>query len=226
MILEPISQHAEAFSKAAFDTFAPFCLGLMSSLILIAFSLLIFQSLMGKKMEGGFLIKKLSILVLVAGALGAHKTFYWQYIHEPIKLSSDILVVKIVTITPKSTQKIIHNQKEMVDIVENTISEVTTLLFNIADKAGFLMIQAGILSGIIWLLFVATEAIFALYLLGSTLKLAALSALSPFLILAAAFEPTRGHAFSAVKYVLTSVLLLMIAAFCMGLFLFSLREWY
>lgn len=223
-IIEPIIKHADAFSKAAFGVFAPFCFNIFASFILLWFLLILYNAIFLSRLDLEEIFKKIVIFSIVGAALSAHKNFYWEYVHQPIQLTSEALVSQVISITPPSTRAPIQNNQSMMGVLENAISEMTTLIYNVADKAGIMSLSASLNASIIWLLFVAAEAIFALYLLGSVLKLVALSAFSPFLILASAFEKTRGHAISGIKYVLTSVLLLIIASFCMGLVLFALRE--
>jgi type IV secretory pathway VirB6-like protein len=69
-----------------------------------------------------------------------------------------------------------------------------------------------------------TLSLFALYLAAMMLDLTAISAISPFLILTCAFDATRSHALAAIKLVINSILILMIAALSMGLMLFVVKN--
>lgn len=225
IIINPITQHAEAFARATFDALVPFCQLLLEGLAGLWLAKAMYDAVLFGELDLRRHLNKIFIFTIVAAALITHTSLYWHYIYEPIKTSAIALTETVTSLTPKSTQEKITNSTSMIYTLENAISEVTRLLFEICSKAGFFStILAGFISGIIWLAFVASLSIFCLYWIGNTLKLCALSALSPLLILACLSEKTRGHAMSGIKYVLTSLLLLLIASFCMGLVLFAIGK--
>lgn len=225
IIVNPILQHAESFAKATFQAFVPFCILLVEGLIALWLAKCLYDAVILGEFDIRKHIGKMLWFGSVAAILITHTHVYWDYIYEPIQSSAKGLIETVSSLTPKSTQVKISDSSSMIATLENAISEVALLLFEICSKAGFFSsIIAIIISAIIWIAFVASLSIFCLYWVSNTIKLCALSALSPLLIVACLFEKTRGHAVSGVKYALTAILLLLIASFCMGLVLFSIGK--
>lgn len=225
IIINPITQHAESFAKATFNAFTPLCELLMASFISLWLAKAIYNAVFLGEFEIRQHLNKLCLFIALAAILITNTNLYWNYVYEPIKLSTGSLIEAVSSLTPKSTQEKITNSAALIYTFENAISEITKLLLEVCSKTGiFAAPLVGFISVVIWFAFVASLSIFSLYWIGNTLKLCALSALSPLLILACLFEKTRGHIFAGIKYVLTSSLLLIIAAFCIGLVLFAIRE--
>ena len=224
-IIRPFVQHSESFAKFVFDLFAPFCHKMFGVLVLLWFVIFLYKVVVVCKLDLKDLFKKMIIFCIVGTALSSQRNIYWDYVYEPLKLSSVHLTGAIISAAPRATRERITNNEQMLKVFENVTWEMMQLLFEVCSKAGFLsgILAAGI-SICIMIIFVMTLSLFALYLAAMILDLTAISAIAPFLILTSAFDSTRSYTFGAVKLVVTSILVLMIAALCMGLMLFVVKN--
>jgi type IV secretory pathway VirB6-like protein len=224
-IIRPFAEHSESFAKSVFNLFAPFCHKMFGVMVLLWFVIFLYNVVVICKLDLKDLFKKVIIFCIVGTALNSQKNFYWEYVYEPLKLSSVHLAGAIISVAPKATRERITNNEQMLKTFENVTWEMMQLLFEVCSKAGFLsgILAAGI-SICIMIVFLMTLSLFALYLAAMMLDLTAISAISPFLILTCAFDATRSHALAAIKLVINSILILMIAALCMGLMLFVVKN--
>lgn len=224
-IIEPILAHAEYFAKAVFTSLVPLSQNLLVGLVLLWLTLVAYKVIIYGELLWHQVLTKLLIFMLVGTLLMVNNKIYYEYIHDPIKLATQDLVNNILTIAPQVSGQQLKNSKQAIAQVDAVFSDLISLVTLVSKKASFSAAAfTAIVTFVIWGLFIVSEAIFALYLVGNTLKLAAISALSPLLIVAVAFEKTRAHAIGGLKYVLTSALTLFIAAFCMALILLILRK--
>lgn len=224
-IVEPIMSNAELFSKKVFNILTPFSQSLLAGLLLLWITWTAYNALIESKFEWRLILKKILIFVVVSSMLTVNNKIFYEYIYDPIKHITNDLVNNILTISPQSGPKQFKNSKQAIEKIDLSFSDLVSLVTLISKKASFTAVAfTAIVTFVIWGLFIMSEAIFALYLVGNTLKLAAISALSPLLILAFSFERTRIHAISGLKYVFASALTLFIASFCMALILLALRK--
>lgn len=224
-IIRPFVQHSESFSRFVFDLFAPFCQKMFGALVLLWFAIFLYNVVVMCKLDIKDLFKKMIIFCIVGTALSSQRNLYWDYVYEPLKISSVHLTGAVISAAPRATRERITNNEQMLKVFENVTWEMMQLLFEVCSKAGFLsgILAAGI-SICIMIVFVMTLSLFALYLAAMILDLTAISAIAPFLILTCAFDSTRSYTFSAIKMVITSILVLIIAALCMGLMLFVVKN--
>ena len=165
------------------------------------------------------------MFVVIGSMLTVNNKIFYEYIYEPIKLSTNELVNNVLSIAPQAGPKQFANSKQAIDKIDASFSDLVELIRLVAKKAGIVdVFYSGFVGVIIWGLFTISEAMFTLYLVGNILKLSAISALSPLLILAFAFDGTRSHAIGGLKYVLATTVTLFIASFCMALILLILRK--
>ena len=224
-IVEPIMSNAELFSKKVFNSLVPFSEGLLAGLLLLWITWTTYNALIEGKFECGHVFKKILIFIVIGAMLTVNNKIFYEYIYDPIKYATNDLVNNILTISPQSGSKQFKNSKQAIEKIDFAFSDLVSLVTLISKKSSFTAAAfTAIVTFVIWGLFIMSEAIFALYLVGNTLKLAAISALSPLLILTFAFDQTRGHAVSALKYVIASALTLFVASFCMALILLVLRK--
>ena len=224
-IVEPIMSNAELFSRKVFNSLVPFSHSLLAGLLLLWITWTAYNALIEGKFELLHILKKILIFVVIGTMLTANNKIFYEYIYDPIKQVTNDLVNNILTISPQFGSKQFTNSKQAIEKIDFAFSDLVSLVTLISKKANFAAVFfTAIVTFVIWGLFIMSEAIFALYLVGNTLKLAAISALSPLLIVAFAFEQTRSHAIGGLKYVLASALTLLVASFCMALILLALRK--
>ena len=225
LLVQPIMNHAERFSREVFNSLAPFSLNLLKGLCLLWIMWTVYNALIEGKFDWQNILKKILIFCVIASMLTVNNKLFYEYIYDPIKYATNELVNNILSIDPKSNLRRLGNSNKSIQEIDDCFSKLVSLIMLISKKASFIATAAtSIVTCVIWGLFVIAEAMFAVYLVGNTLKLAAISALSPLLILTFAFEYTRSYAVSGLKYVLASALTLLVASFCMALVLLALQN--
>lgn len=225
LLVQPITNHAEKFSREIFNSLASFSLGLLEGLCLLWIMWTVYNALIVGKFDWQNIIKKILIFAVVASMLAVNNKLFYEYIYDPIKYATNELVNNILSIDPKSNLQRFGNSQKSIQEIDDCFSKLVSLIMLISKKASFMATAVtSILTCVIWGLFVIAEAMFALYLIGNTLKLAAVSALSPLLILTFVFEQTRSYAVNGLKYVLASACTLLVASFCMALILLALEN--
>ena len=224
-VVEPIISNAERFSKEVFNSLAPFAGSLLAGSILLWITWAAYNALVEGEFAWRNMVKKILIFTVIGSMLTVNNKIFYGYIYDPIKYTTNEFVNNILSIAPQSGLKQFKDPKQAIDKIDASFSELVSLVTLVSKKANLgAAFFAAIVTFVIWGLFIMSEAMFALYLVGNNLKLAAISALSPLLILAFAFDQTRHHAIGGLKYVLASALTLLIASFCMALILLALRK--
>lgn len=224
-IVVPIMTNAERFSKEVFNSLAPFSLRLLEGLVLLWIVWTVYHAVINGKFEWQQILKKILIFVVIVSMLVANKRIFYEYVYEPIKHTTNDLVNNILSINPKTGLKKCSDSKQAIQKIDDCFSDLVSLVTLVSKKASIgAAAFTAFVTFVIWGLFILSEAIFVLYLVGNTLKLAAISALSPLLILAFAFDQTRNYAIGGLKYVIASALTLLVAAFCMTLVLIALKS--
>ena len=224
-IVEPISRNIEAFAKTVFDSMSGFALTMLGAFVGIWLILVAWKAMVEGEFNLPEVIKKVLMISVMGSLLTVNNSIFYEYIYTPIKDTTNALVGNVLSISPSINGKKLNSAEEAVDSLEWSFKEIVEFIWKVLEKAGpFALVGAGLVGVLLTFIFTLSEMIYALYLLGNTMKLAAVGALSPLLIVAFAFERTRGYALGALRYLLSSSLTLIIASFSVGMLLFVLRK--
>lgn len=225
LIIETFEKPLDDFYKQTFKAISGFSLTILGALAGIWVAYLAYRAFIEGRFELGDTIKKVLIFSTLATLLSANNSMFHNYIYQPIKETTNALVSRVVSVSVKNHSN--QGAAIVVDKLQAQYGKLWDLVVQIKEKAGLLdAATAGFIALGLLVLFTGSEAVYALYLVGNSMKLAAIGALSPLLIVAFVFNATRGHAIGALKYLLNSALTLIIASFCVGLVLTTLQNVY
>lgn len=226
LIVDPVNAGTEQFAEAAFNSLTRFSLEMLGGFVSIWFIYTLCKALISGSIDFVEVGKKLFLFTALIFLING--TAFKNFVYMPIKKTTNVLVTNVLSITGKAGTRTVKTPEQAVDLMEDTTKELVDFVATVQGKAGFgtAVIAAAIFSTLLGVLFTAGEAIYAYHMVGNTLKLSAMWALSPLLIVAFGFGPTRGHALGALRYVLCSALTLVIASFCVGLVLYTMRTFF
>lgn len=220
-MLAPINQTAETYAKQLFDVLAPN-------------ALLIFQAFVGcwlvwNIIHHGILkpgihfqqfLKPLLVFTLIFLLLRGHRLF-WEYAYSPLHESTMSLLTAILRTSQQGQS--VHDLNGLLQVVESSILNVANFCERIYGDTGWNPLPK-ILGVILLFPFVFLWAIFMVFTVEYLFKLLVVSALSPLLIIAAAFDSTRTYTFGGLKVVLQGILTICIAVIAMSVTLSAINS--
>ena len=225
-VVDPINGQIEAFGKAVFNSISSFSLTVLGGLIGVWAVYVAYKAILEGEFNLPKALNKVVLLSVLISLLAVNNAVFYEYIYNPIKDTTNTLVDHVLSISPTTRSQGMTSSGAAVDKLEWTIKELVEFVAKVGDKANILV--AGIAAIAVFavsFVFLMSEFIYALYVVGFTMKLAAIGALSPLLIVGFAFQKTRGHSIGALQYLLCSALTLIIASFCVGMLIFVLRNY-
>lgn len=223
-VVETLTQHIEGFSQQVFKSTSGFSLTMLGAFTLLWVSYIGYKAVVKSEFDLSEVINKVVLLSILGTLLSANNAVFYNYVYSPIKDITNGLVKNVLTISPAINGQKMTSTKQAADKLEWTYAELGKLVKKVNDKAGWVeAVMVTMVLILVQFLFVMGGVIYSLYGLANTLKLCAVGALSPLLIVAFFFNKTRGHAIGALQYLLCSALTLIISSFLVGMLLFSLR---
>lgn len=225
-IVEPINNQIEEFGKAVFNSLSGFSLTVLGGLIGIWVAYVAYKAIVKGELEVPEALNKIILFSVLVSLLAVNHRIFYNYIYNPIKSTTNTLVGHVLSISPEARRQGIASSEVAVDTLEWTINELIEFVRKVGDKTNILVSGIAVIAvAIVGFVFLMSEFIYALYVVGFIMKLSAIGALSPLLIVSFAFPKTRGHAVGALQYLLCSALTLIVASFCVGMLIFVLRNY-
>ena len=222
--VQTLTQNIEGFSKQVFSSTSGFAFTLLGAFASIWFLYVGYNAVVKGDFNLPEVINKVILFSILAAMLSANNSLFYNYAYSPIKDTTNALVKNVLTISPAVNGKKMQSSSDATNELEWTYGELGKLVKEVKDKVGWqealMMIMA---LGLVHFCLVMGGVLYSLYGLAFILKLCAVGALSPLLIVAFAFNKTRGHVIGALQYLLCSALTFVISSFFVGLLLFSLR---
>jgi len=223
--IEAFTKQAEAFSQQVFSSTSGFALTLLGAYASIWILYVGYNAVVKGDFNLAEVINKVMRFSILAAMLMANSKLSQGYVFAPIKDTTNALVKNVLSISPTINGKKLNSVNEAMDSLEWTYGEFFKFAGSVFKKGGFSVFMNSISVLFLVHFFLAMgEAIYTFHVLANSLKLCAVFALSPLLIVAFAFNNTRGYVIGALQYVLCSSLTLIISSFHVGLILFYLRS--
>ena len=224
-ILETLTQHIEGFAQNVFRTTSGFSLTILAGFATIWILYAGYNAVVKGEFNLAEVINKVLLFSVLGAMLTANNALFYNYVYTPIKDTTNALVKNVLTISPAINGQKLKSANDATSKLEWTYNELGTFVGKVKDKAGWEgIVGSVIVLGMVHFCFVMGGVLYSLYILANTLKLCSVGALSPLLIVAFAFNKTRGHVVGALQYILCSALTLIISSFFVGILLFSLRS--
>jgi hypothetical protein len=224
-VVEPINGKIEAFGKTVFSGLSNFCLVTLAGFVTLWFAYVGYKAIVEGEFSFPEMVHKLVLFSILAALLSANSFLFYNYIYGPIKDVTNTLVGHILSISPKINNQGIGTSLDAIDKLEWTFKELIEFVGKVYGKSNILVAATSTISvAVLTFVFLMSELVYALYVVGNIMKLSAIGAISPLLIVAFAFQKTRGHVIGALQYLLCSALTLIIASFCVGMLIFVLRK--
>jgi hypothetical protein len=173
---------------------------------------------------GSMSFRKVAPQVLIFTLCGAgllSVDLYWEWFYQPIYDAMNGIATSLVT---GATGVEAHSLQDMLSAVEDQVFNVLIVAGKMIGESGFSHIGLAVYGLVMALPFLFVWGIFLAFIVEGIFKLLAITAVSPLLVAAAAFKPSRGFAVSGFRVVLGGALTVIFAAVAMGFTMHVLRD--
>ena len=206
---------AMGFARDAFELLAP-----STALAFNAFVgcwlayVLVVHGVMKADLDWRDLVLKGAVFT-VCGVMLTTANYYWEWIYVPAYEAMNGIAVTLVSKESFTTGQV-RDVASMLGVVEREILRVLEVVKKMIQDGG--MWNIGPIIGGLFLAvpYLFVWGIFLAFVLEGIFKLLAITAVSPLLIAAAGFRPTRGFTLTGLRVILGGVLTVVFAAVAMG----------
>jgi hypothetical protein len=220
-IFTPLDQLAQAYGREAFDALAQPTRVAFNAFVGIwgAWVFAVEGALLGS-MSVRKIAPQIAVFTL-CGVLLLGVDLYWDWFFEPTYEAMNGVSASLVT---GATGLDARNLVDMLGLVEDQIWQVLKVAGQMIAEAGVTSFGLAIYGAVLALPFLFVWGIFLAFIVEGIFKLLAITAVSPLLIAAAAFRPSRGFAVSGFRVVLGGILTVVFAAVAMGFTMHVMRD--
>lgn len=213
-IFTQLSQLADGYGREAFGLLAPSTRVAFNAFVgaWLAWILVVNGVILGN-LRFGEVFPRIAIFTL-CGLLLTGVDLYWDWFYQPTYDAMNSVAVSLVAGDTTGVQ--VADLPGMLAVVETQILQIMIVVKAVIRDAGITtlwLLAAGVVMAIPY---VFVWGIFLAFVLEGIFKLLAVTAISPLLIAAAAFKPSRGFAISGFRIVLGGVLTVVFASVAMG----------
>jgi hypothetical protein len=220
-IFAQLNQLADSYGRQAFGLLAPSTRLAFNAFVGVWLAwILVVNGVVLGNLRFGEVFPRIAIFSL-CGLLLTAVDFYWDWFYQPTYDAMNGIAVSLVA--GDTTGVEVTDLPGMLAAVETQILQVMVVVKAVIRDAGITslwLLAAGVVMAIPY---VFVWGIFLAFVLEGIFKLLAVTAVSPLLIAAAAFRPSRGFAISGFRIILGGVLTVVFAAVAMGFTLHVMR---